>query len=108
MKRLLLVFSLVIVAWAQTNPMVGRWRGSNGMSMEIPPGSGPFQLVWHLADGKRVTHPAHWVKPGQEFGWTDKQGSQHTATFDAGYKVPRIKDVGEAYPDSPAYWYPVK
>lgn len=105
MKYFLIVLWVCAAVWAQANPMAGRWRASNGMTLEIPAGAGPFQLVCKLADGKTVSHPARWVKPGEQFTWTDKQGAGHTATLDVNYKVPRIKDVGEAFPDSPAFWY---
>ena len=106
MRLITLFLLLSALALAQAkNPMEGNWRGPNGSQVQIAAGAGAFQLVFVGADGQRVTHPARWVQPGQLFTWKDKQNSEHTATFDAKYKIPRIKDVNSAYPDSPAYWY---
>lgn len=86
--------------------MAGRWTGTMG-KIVIPAGSGAFTLK-----AGAVEFPARWVVPGKEFTWTDKQGKQHKATLEANPKATaekpyRIRDVGEAYPDSPAYWYRV-
>ena len=89
----------------QSNPMAGNWRASGGFIVRIPDGSGEFQLVFDRQK-ERVVHPARWVTVGQQFTWTDKQKARHTATIERDAKGQhRIRDTGEAFPDSPAYWY---
>ena len=110
MKRLVLAFLLaalapLLPASGEENPMVGKWRASNGYKIHIPRSSQNFGLVFEDPQGKKIDHPAQWVTRGQKFSWIDKQGSEHTATFDSHYKSPRIRDVNSAYPSSPAYWY---
>lgn len=85
--------------------MVGTWRGSNGYKIQIPEGTGKFTLIFIDARGEKIRHPAQWVKPGEEFTWTDKTQSRHKARYDGRHNPVRIQDVGEAWPNSPAYWY---
>lgn len=86
--------------------MTGRWSGTMGVVI-IPAGSGSFDLK--IAEQH---YPARWVAAGKEFSWTDRQGKRHQATLEPNPKATperptRIRDVGEAYPDSPAFWYRV-
>lgn len=90
--------------WAD-NPMAGTWRGSNGYKIEIPEGATKFTLTFIDVKGEKIRHPAEWVKVGEEFSWIDKTQSHHTARLEAKHKPIRIRDVSEAWPDSPAYWY---
>ena len=104
---LLLLLLVLLVAPAVAGPdLVGSWRASSGFVVTIPAGTGSFQLVFER-QGDRVTHPAVWVKPGQEFTWTDKQGDSHRATWSP-REPDRIEDVNAAWPQSPAYWYRMK
>lgn len=89
------------------NAMAGKWRASSGYTVHIPDGSGSFVLIFESSTGEKITHPAQWVTVGQEFTWTDKQNSRHTATLQPG-NPERICDVNESYPDSHAYWYRVE
>lgn len=107
MRFSLLLTALTLLVASPTfadNAMAGTWRGSNGIRVLIPAGSGKFQLVWE-SKGPRVSFPAEWVRPGQEFRWTDKQNAVHRAVLEANHKPVRIRDVGEAFPDSPGFWY---
>lgn len=107
-KMILFLVLAVVVAQAPAfagNAMVGSWRGSSGITVQIPEGSADFDLtVIEFGTGRRIVHKARWIETGRLFEWTDRQGSRHTATLDP--KNPdRIEDVNSAYPRSPAYWY---
>lgn len=101
---LLLTLTLGAVGWCD-NPMLGKWKTTNGGHFKVPASQGKFTLVLETATKEKIEFPAQWTKLGEEFTWVDKQNSLHHARFDSKYKVPRIKDVGEAHPDSPAFWY---
>ena len=108
MKRMILLVLVMSVLLAcpafGENAMAGKWRASSGYTVIIPDGAGSFSLIFMSSTGEQIVHPAQWTKAGEEFTWTDKQGSQHTATLDPG-NPNRICDVNAGYPDSPAYWY---
>ena len=103
--RLTIGLLLTLAAFAD-NEMAGRWTGTMGLVV-IPAGGGHFTLKAGPND-----FPADWVVAGKEFSWTDKQGKRHKATLEPNPKPTaerptRIRDVGEAYPDSPGFWYRV-
>ena len=84
---------------------VGDWRGSGGRIFRISTSSGPFSLVVVETQGERKSFPAVWEKPGEKFTWTDAQHNKHVVCLEKEHKPIRFRDVGEAYPDSPGYWY---
>lgn len=105
MRKMFLILLLwpVYSAWGD-NSVVGDWR--NGpYTYHIPVSSGKFSLSLTDSSGQKKSFQAQWETPGEKFRWVDAQSSRHTAEFDHKYKQPRFRDVGENYPDSPAYWY---
>ncbi|MFN8612244.1 MAG: hypothetical protein U0931_32160 [Vulcanimicrobiota bacterium] len=104
-----LVAILCLSSLAGAEPsVIGDWRGSGGSIFHIPASSGQFKLRLTDSQGKVQNFQAQWEKPGQAFVWQDAQNTRHTAELDTHYKTTRFRDVGANFPDSPAYWYPVK
>lgn len=100
----MLAVGLVTVV-AADDSVTGKWRGSNGRWFIIPVSTGRFSLTSQDSSGDRKSFPAVWEKPGETFNWVDANQSKHTVVYEKAHKPVRFRDVGEAYPDSPAYWY---
>lgn len=94
---------LTLTAWADT-PVTGDWTSSGGV-FHIPSSSGRFQLTLTSSNREVKKFQANWVVPGEKFTWVDAQNANHSVELQAKNKPVRFKDVGEAFPDSPGYWY---
>ena len=100
----ILAASLTLLA-AADETVTGKWQGSNGRTFVVPTSQGRFNLTTIEANGDRKVFPANWDQPEKSFTWTDANQSKHSAVFERNHKPVRFRDVGEAYPDSPGYWY---
>ena len=105
MRHVLLFLGLNLATAAAEPSVVGDWRGSGGSVFHIPASSGRFQLKRTDGQGKSQVFQANWEKPGERFEWVDAQQARHKTELDTHYKELRFRDVGESFPDSPAYWY---
>ncbi len=99
--RAFFLVCLILAVAAADEPVVGRYRATNGITVVIAADKGSFQLVWLSPSGEKTTFPAKWTVPGQKLEWVDKNNAHHVSTVT---EPGVIRDVGEAFPDSPAYW----
>jgi hypothetical protein len=103
MRNILLLAMLLAGMARAGDPILGTYNSTDGRTVVVSATSGSFKLIWINDKGEKNYFKAQWTRPGKEFLWWDAQNTRHVAKVSEKEKGVII-DVGDAYPDSKAYW----